>query len=430
MYLSIKQAIEKASGKAELRGWIYNKRVKGKIAFIVLRDGTGLLQCVLDASKLGEKTIKEIDALDREASVILQGTLKKDKRALSGVELHVLKVKIVSDAKNYPITKKEHGPAFLLDHRHLTLRSPKYAAIMRVKELLMEGARDFFRKKDFIEIFPPIIVSTATEGGSTLFDMNYFGEKAYLSQSAQFYLEVLCYSLDRVYALTPSFRAEKSRTTRHLTEYWHLETEASWYGMEENLKLQEDLVKAMVFNVLKKGKKDLMFLERDVSKLEKAVKGGFQRITYKEAINILNKKGIKMTYGKDFGAKEERALSKNTIRPIFITSYPKEARVFYMKEDPKNKKLVLSNDLLAPEGFGEIITGSVREDDYNRLLARIKEQGYNPKDYSWYLDLRKYGSVPHSGFGLGLERTLAWVCGLEHIRDAAAFPRLVDRKYP
>ncbi|RLG88262.1 MAG: asparagine--tRNA ligase, partial [Thermoprotei archaeon] len=319
---------------------------------------------------------------------------------------------------------------FLLDNRHLWIRSRKLTAVMKVKHTVLEAAREWLIENGWWEVTPPILTASACEGGATLFEVKYFEKKAYLSQSAQLYLEALIFPLGKVWSLTPSFRAEKSRTRRHLAEYWHLELEAAWFDMEDMMKVAEELISYIVARVLEERLKELEFLKRDVSKLETALHTPYPRITYTEAIERLKKKGFSIEWGEDLGADEERALTEDFNKPFFVTHFPKKIKAFYMKLDPSNPNVVLGFDLLAPEGYGEIIGGSQREDDYDKLIKRIDEENMNPDDYKWYLDLRRYGSVPHSGFGLGIERMVMWLCGLEHIRDAIPFPRFRGRIYP
>ncbi len=415
----------KVEDDVQLKGWVWNIRFGGGIVFIVLRDGTGTIQCIAKKEELGDK-FKELENLTRESSIIIRGSVKKDERAPNGYEVHCKDFDIVHVSEEFPIGKKEHGPAFLLDNRHLVLRSPRYAAIMRIKDSILHGAREWFRENGFTEVTPPIISGNSCEGGSTLFELNYFGKKAYLSQSAQLYLEALIFSLGKVYSITPSFRAEKSRTRRHLAEYWHIEAEEPWTTEEENEKIEENLVFHIIRKVLDERKRELSMF-RDPSTLERIQKP-FPRIKYSEVIDTLQKNGYDIEWGDDLGADEEYFISKKFDSPFFIQNFPKEAKAFYMKR--LDEKLVKCADMIAPEGYGEMIGGSERETDVDVLIKRLEEQGENVENYKWYLDLRRYGSVPHSGFGLGSERMVWWICKLDHIRDTIPFPRVINRYYP
>ncbi len=429
-YISIEKAFdEKMIGKnVALRGWIHRKFVVGGKIFIRLRDSTGVIQCVVDREIVGEEEFEEIDKVKRESTVIVKGRIKREPRAPGGFEVTVSHIKTVFKSDDFPIRGKE-GIEFLLDNRHLWLRATRMQNIMKIKHTVIKALRDYYIEHGWWEVTPPILTGTAVEGGATLFKVDYFGEPAYLSQSAQLYLEVLIYTLEKVWAITPSFRAEKSRTRRHLSEYYHFEVEAAWMNMDELIKITEDTIEYVVQRVLSEREKELVSLGRDVSALEK-IKKPFPKITYDEAIQRLQNKGFQIRWGEDLGADEEAALTRDFDKPFFITHFPKKIKAFYMKVDENNPNLVKGFDLLAPEGYGEIIGGSQREDDYEVLLNRIKEEGLDPKDYYWYLDLRKYGSVPHSGYGLGIERTVMWIAGLDHIRDAIPFPRFRERLKP
>jgi asparaginyl-tRNA synthetase len=352
----------------------------------------------------------------------------EDKRAPGGFEIRANGFKIVGTAVPFPITEYQ-SEELLLDNRHLWIRSREQNAVMKIKATAMEGARDWLRKNDFIEVTPPIFTTNACEGGVTLFKLDYFGREAYLSQSAQMYLEALIFALERVYSLTPSFRAEKSRTPRHLTEYWHLELEEAWVENEGNMEIQEQLTTAMVKRVLDDRKEELELLKRDIDPLRSVIPP-FKRMRYSQVIDQLKSQGFEIEYGSDLGAAEERAVTASETVPVFVTNFSKECKAFYMKEDPEDSKTYKCADLLAPEGYGEIIGGSERETDLNLLVERLEAQGIPMESYQWYLDLRRYGSVPHSGFGLGLERVVRWICGFEHIRDVIPFPRTVARTYP
>lgn len=412
-----------------IRGWIYRRSVVGKKAFVRIRDSTGVIQVVVDASKTSEKTVDELRNIGLEASVIACGVVKKSERAPGGYELDADLFNIVNYSRDFPI-KGGEGVEYLLDNRHLWIRSPKYAKIFKVKHTVLKAGREYFTTNNWWEVTPPIITASACEGGATLFPVDYFGTTTYLSQSAQLYLEALVYVLEKVWSLTVSFRAEKSRTRRHLAEYWHLEPEAAWYDMDDMMKVAEELVSYIVEKVLEERRSELVDLGRNLEILKKATTTPYPRIKYDEAIEILQKKGLGVKWGDDLGADEERVLTMEFETPFFITHFPKNIKSFYMKIDRSRPDVVLGFDLLAPEGYGEIIGGGEREDDYDTLYKRIIEQGFNPDNYKWYLDLRRYGSVPHSGFGLGIERAVMWICGLDHIRETTPFPRFRERVYP
>ncbi|MEW5761063.1 MAG: asparagine--tRNA ligase [Candidatus Thermoplasmatota archaeon] len=417
-------ALEKKNVK--VRGWIYRKRSSGKIIFIILRDNSGIIQCTVEKDlcegfELADKALIE-------SSVCVYGVVNKDDRAPGGFELRAEKFELIGSADVFPITE-DKSEEHLLNNRHLWIRARDITNLMKIKATVLKASRDWFNENGFYEVTPPIITSNACEGGSTLFKFDYFGMNAYLSQSAQLYLEALIYSLEKVWSLTPSFRAEKSRTTRHLAEYWHLEEEAAWTDNEENMRIQEELVSYICQAVAKERKEELNSFGRKKEELEK-ISPPFKRLTYSQAIDILKKKGYEILWGSDFGAKEERELTIDEDKPVFIMNYPKEIKAFYMKENPEDKKTYLCSDLLAPEGFGEIIGGSERETSVDKLIERLKEQNANMNEYEWYIDLRKYGSIPHSGFGLGIERLVRWLGKVEHIRDTIPFPRTINRAYP
>ena len=414
---------------ARVRGWVYRHRDLGKRVFVVLRDSEGILQLVASKGFSPPEVIEEARKASIESSVIAEGVVKKDPRAPGGVELRLTGFRIVQRAEDFPI-KGGEGVDYLLDIRHLWVRSRRLTSMWRLRHKAFHVFREFFAERGYWEISPPMLTRAAVEGGATLFEVNFFGKKAYLTQSAQFYLEVLIFSLERVWTLAPSFRAERSRTRRHLYEYWHLEAEAAWERMEGMMRLVEDLVAHSVKSLLDKAQEELELLGRDVEKLEPSTKPPYPRVTYEEAIRMLQRKGVNISYGDDLGADEERVLTEEFETPFFITHFPLELKSFYMKPDPQNPSLALAFDLLAPEGVGEIVGGSEREDDYEALRSRIEERGYNVEDYQWYLDMRRYGSVPHSGFGLGVERFLMWIGGMDHIRDTIPFPRFRDRIYP
>ncbi len=414
------------NSRVAVRGWIYRKFALGGKIFVRVRDSTGVIQCVVDASRVSNEVYSSIEKAKIESSIIIEGVLRREKRAPGGFEILVDNAKVVSYSEDFPI-KGGEGIEFLLDKRHLWIRSRKLTCIMKIKHTVLKALREYFVENGWWEVTPPIITASAVEGGATLFKIDYFGEPAYLSQSAQLYLESLVYSLEKVWSITTSFRAEKSRTRRHLSEYTHFEVEAAWMDMEDMMKIAEESISYTISRVLEERRKELEILGRDVSMLEK-VKPPFPRMTYTEAIEVLRKNGVDIEWGEDFGADEESVLSKKFDKPFFITHFPKKIKAFYMKVSDENPEVVLGFDMLAPEGYGEIIGGSQREDDYNKLLNRIIEEGLNPKDYEWYLDLRKYGSIPHSGFGIGIERLVMWIAGLDHIRDATPFPRFRGRR--
>ena len=428
-WVYINQLVEYEGREVELRGWVYHRRSSGRIHFLVIRDGTGLCQCVIFQPGVSPEVFELADHIPLESSVIVRGKVRADKRAPGGYELGVAELEVVHQAEEYPIQPKEHGVDFLLRHRHLWLRSPRQNAIMRIRHQVIKAIRDFFDRRGFVLLDAPVFTPSACEGTTTLFEVNYFGEPAYLTQSGQLYMEAGAMALGKVYCFGPTFRAEKSKTRRHLTEFWMVEPEVAWYHLEDIMELAEDLVVYIVEQVLEQRKEELKRLERDTSPLEE-VKKPFPRISYDQALKILKEKGAEIEWGKDFGGDEETLLSQNFSRPVMIHRYPAGCKAFYMARDPKNPRLALCVDMLASEGYGEIIGGGEREWDYQRLLERIEEHNLPGQAFGWYLDLRRYGSVPHSGFGLGIERTVAWLCGIHHIRETIPFPRMLERIYP
>lgn len=428
MFISIQDAIEKGKGNVLLRGWVYRERKSNVKAFIVLRDHSNIIQCVVDKEKVKEDVWKSAEQVIIESSIIIEGEIKKDERAPTGYEVHVSDLKIIHIADRFPITK-DQSTEFLLDVRHLWIRSRELTNVWKVKAQVLKAVREFYEKEKYYEVTPPIITGSSCEGGSTLFEIKYFQDKAFLSQSAQLYLEAMIFSLEKVWALTPSFRAEPSKTNRHLTEYWHLEGETAWQGFEELLNHEEALISHICQHVAKHCKQELKILGRDPKDLEK-IKPPFPRVTYDEALEILKKDGMNIEWGKDLRTLEEEQLMKHFDKPLMVTRYPKEIKAFYMKDDPENPKVVLCCDVLAPEGYGEIIGSSERETDVNVLIKKLKAQGENVENYNWYLDLRRFGSVQHSGYGLGTERIVRWLCKLETIRDAIPFPRTIKRMTP
>ncbi len=423
--------LEKFKNKeVTLRGWVYNLRSSGKIAFWQLRDGSGFIQCIVEKSTVGDEKWEEVLKVTIESSVEVAGRVSEHPKKKGEFELVVSDFKVFQIAEEYPIGKKEHGPEFLLDRRHLWLRSNRQWAIQRVRDSLIRATCDWMRDNDFVKIDSPILTPAACEGTSTLFEVEYFDlGKAYLSQSGQLYLEAAIASLGRVYDFGPTFRAEKSKTRRHLTEFWMMDAEAAFVDHEGSMKIQEELISYMVARVLKENLKELEILEREIEPLKK-IKPPFYRITHSKVVKKLRGMGSKIGEMDDLGGDDETKFSKEYDKPVFVEKYPAEVKAFYMKRDSENSKLALCSDLLAPEGYGEIIGGSQREDDYDELLKRIKEYKLPLEAFEWYLDLRKYGSVPHSGFGLGLERIVVWVCGLKHVRETIPFPRMINRMKP
>ena len=413
-----------------LRGWLYNKRSSGKVRFLLIRDGTGIIQSVVVKNEVTPEAFSATDILTLESSLEVSGMVHADARAPGGHELQVSDMRVIQVAEEYPISPKEHGPSFLLDHRHLWLRSSKQHAILRIRSHIIQEAQAYLNREGFVLFDAPILTPTSCEGTSTLFETDYFyGEKAYLSQSGQLYAEAGAMAFGKVYTLGPTFRAEKSKTRRHLTEFWMLEPEVAFAELEDILLLAEDLVTHLVHSVLTNRSEELKVLDRDLTKLQSVVQP-FPRITYEEALDLLREKGISHQWGDDFGASQDTIISEQFDRPVMITHYPLQTKAFYMKSDPLKPDLALCVDVLAPEGYGEIIGGSQREDDYDKLLERLVQHNLPRESFEWYLDLRRYGSVPHSGFGLGIERTIGWICGIKHLREAIPFPRLLQRIYP
>jgi asparaginyl-tRNA synthetase len=410
-------------------GWVYNTRSSGKVAFVLVRDGTGIMQCVVAKADVDEPTFELVRHLTQESSLSITGTIHAEERAPGGYEMHVQKIDVHQQAIDYPITPKDHGVDFLMSNRHLWLRSKRQWAIMRIRATIIKSVRDFLDDNGFLLMDAPILSANACEGSSTLFSTDYFGTPAYLSQSGQLYNEATAMAFGKVYCFGPAFRAEKSKTRRHLTEFWMVEPEMAYCDWSQNCDVQEQFVTYIVQQVLEKRKEELAIIERDVAPLEK-IATPFPRISYDEAVVLLQKAGSPIQWGDDFGGDEETLISNQFERPVFVHSYPKSFKAFYMKTNPANRQTVLCADLLAPEGYGEIIGGGQREDDYDVLLQRVHEEGLSEADYQWYLDLRKYGSVPHSGFGLGIERTVAWICKLPHVRETVPFPRLLEKIYP
>jgi len=427
--MTVNKLSEHVGKEVVIKGWLYNKRSKGKIHFLLVRDGTGIVQCVMSKGAVPDDMFELGDKITQESSLIVTGKVRKDDRAQGGYELELSKVELIQMAKDYPIALQEHGPDFLLNNRHLWLRSRKQHAIMRVRHATIKAIRDFFDSRDFVLIDAPIFTPAACEGTSTLFEVKYFDDKAYLTQSGQLYGEAAAMAHRKIYVFGPTFRAEKSKTRRHLTEFWMVEPEIAFIDLDGIMDLAEEFVEYIVGFVLETRKEELKVLERDLSKLE-CVKRPFPRMTYDEALEKVNKAGAKMNRGEDFGAPQEAALGAMSDRPVMVHRWPAEIKAFYMKRDPKNPNLSLGVDMIAPDGYGEIIGGAQREDDLDTMLKRIKENNLPQEAFEWYLDLRRYGTVPHGGFGLGVERTVAWLCGIEHLRETIPFPRMLYRIYP
>jgi asparaginyl-tRNA synthetase len=412
-----------------VRGWVQTTRTHGKVAFVVIRDGSGVLQCVVVKKEVPEPVWELLHALTQEASVEITGAVRADARAPSGFELSTEQLVLIGASEEYPIQPKEHGVDFLLDHRHLWLRSSQQRAIMRVRSEVEQAIHDFYYDRGFVRVDTPILTGAIGEGGAGLFEVEYFEEQAYLAQTGQLYAEAAAAALGKVYCFGPTFRAEKSKTRRHLTEFWMCEPEVAWADSDANMKLQEEFVAYLVQRALERCGEELKQLERDTAPLER-VQPPFPRLEYTEAVRLLQEKGHELEWGDDLGAPDETVLGDMHDRPVFVMNYPKVAKAFYMKENPADPRTVLCDDLIAPEGYGEIIGGSQREDDHDKLLERIREEGLPEASYRWYLELRKYGTFPHSGFGLGLERTVAWITGRPHIREMIGFPRMLNRLYP
>jgi asparaginyl-tRNA synthetase len=428
-YSEVRGLSEHTGGTVTVRGWVQTTRGHGKVGFIVARDGTGLVQCVLVQKQVEPEVWERFQSLTQETSIHVTGTVQAEARAPGGYELGVTGLEVIGTSDEYPIQPKEHGVDFLLDHRHLWLRSQQQRAIMRVRAEVMQAIHDFFYDRGFTRVDTPILTGAIGEGGAGLFEVEYFEETAYLAQTGQLYVEAAAAALGKVYTFGPTFRAEKSKTRRHLTEFWMVEPEVAWADSEANMRLQEEFVAYIVGRAVERCAEELKVLERDTTPLER-VQAPFPRLDYTDAIRILKEKGSEIEWGDDLGAPDETILGDMHDRPVFIMNYPKEAKAFYMKENPADPRTVLCNDLIAPEGYGEIIGGSQREDDHDRLRARIREEGLPEEPYRWYLELRRYGSFPHSGFGLGAERTIAWITGRPHIREMIAFPRMLNRLYP
>ncbi|BAK94968.1 asparagine--tRNA ligase [Tetragenococcus halophilus] len=415
----------------KIGAWVANKRSSGKIAFLQLRDGTAYFQSVVVKNDVSEEIFHLAKELPQETSIWVTGEIREDSRSKFGYELGVQDIEVVGESHDYPITPKEHGTEFLMDHRHLWLRSSKQHAIMQVRNEIIRATYEFFNDRHFTKVDPPILTGSAPEGTTDLFETNYFDQKAYLSQSGQLYMEAAAMAFGKVFSFGPTFRAEKSKTRRHLIEFWMMEPEMAFMHQEESLDIQEEYVAFLVQSLLDNCDYALHVLERDRSVLEKYTKLPYPRISYDDAVSMLKENGFEdIEWGEDFGAPHETFIANSFDQPVFILNYPKDTKPFYMKSHPTRDDVVICADLIAPEGYGEIIGGSERATDYNYLLEQIRNYGLDENEYSWYLDLRRYGSVPHTGFGLGLERAVTWLAGIEHVREAIPFPRLLNRIYP
>ncbi len=428
-HVYIQDIAEHVEQEVTLKGWLYNKTDKGKLRFLLLRDGTGVIQTVVFQKNVSPEVFQATDTLTQESSLVVTGTIRKDERALGGFEMDVRNLEVIQVADSYPISPKEHGTSFLMDNRHLWLRSARQHSILRIRSEIIKACRDFLDDGGFTLVDTPIITPAACEGTTTLFGLDYFEEKAYLTQSGQLYNEAACMSVGKTYCFGPTFRAEKSKTRRHLTEFWMIEPEVAFADLDDIMDLAQEYLCAIVQRVLTERREELKVLERDIAVLEK-VQSPFPRISYHEAFDILEKEGTQTPRGSDFGGTDETIISSQFDRPVIVHRYPATIKAFYMQPDGENPELALCMDILAPEGYGEIIGGSQRIHDYDLLSERIEEHHLPREAFQWYLDLRKYGSVPHSGFGMGVERVVAWICGIDHVRETIAFPRMLHRMYP
>ncbi len=420
---------DSSTGKEfNIRGWVYRIRTSGKLVFVILRDASSIIQCVAKSDNFNETDFKIISSLTIESSVSFSGELKKDERAVTGYEMNIKSFTIYQRNDSFPVSK-DISEEFELDNRHLWIRSREFNAILKIRSTIFKAFREFYDNGGYYEVQPPIMVSTATEGGSTLFSVPFFGEKAYLTQSSQFYLETFIFSLEKVYTITPSFRAEKSRTWRHLTEYWHAEGEVAWINNQQMMDIEEKMLHFIVKKTIEENSEELKILGRDIEILKESMKP-FRRIPYRELIEMSESLGMPLKYGDDLGADEERQIMSNFKTPIFVTDFPASLKTFYHQPNPAKPDEILCHDLLAPEGYGEILGGGERIWDYDLLKKRINDNGLKEEDYYWYLDLRKYGSVPHSGFGLGMDRLAMWIMHLDKITGAIAYPRTIRRLRP
>jgi len=429
-FISVQDAIKKGKGRVSVRGWIYRERKSNKFMFLVLRDSTNIIQCILEKSEVSDKKWEEAGKLLIESSIEITGEVYKEKRAPTGYEIKIKDINVIHYADPYPITK-DQSTEFLADNRHLWIRSRKMTSILKIRSTVFGAIHEFFRKKNYYEFHSPIIIPGGAEEGPTLFEINYFNQKMYLTQTWQLYAEAAMFSLEKIYTISPSFRAEKSKTSRHLTEYWHAEVEVAWINLFELLDLAECLVKHVLAKVLKENQEELKILNRDIKNLQPSLKKKFPRITYSDALKLLKeKKKIDVEWGKDLRTIEEERLMELYDTPLFVTHYPKEEMAFYKPRDPNNPEIAVCFDMIAPEGNGELIGGSERDMDLNELIVTLKKKGEKIEDYGYYLDTRKYGSIPHAGFGMGVERLVKWICGLDNIKDAIGFPRTMARSNP
>ncbi len=429
MRVYISDLKEHVGKTVKLKGWVYNHRSSGKIKFLLLRDGTGICQCVYFRGECSEDSLTEFEKLSQEACVEVEGVVREEKRSPGGFEISARELKLLAPSENYPISPKEHGTDFLMNNRHLWMRSKRQHAILRIRAEIVAAIRDFFDGRGFTLTDAPIFTPSACEGTSTLFETQYFDEKAYLSQSGQLYMEATAAALGKVYCFGPTFRAEKSKTRRHLIEFWMVEPEVAFNDLYDNMELAEQFVEYVVQRTVKNRAEELASIERNVDALSKVI-APFPRLHYREAVEMILKENPEFKDGDDFGATDETIVSSKFDQPVFVHHYPSAIKAFYMKEDPSEEGYSMSCDLLATEGYGEIIGGGQREDSYDILVKKIAEHGLNQKDFEWYLDLRRYGTFQHAGFGLGVERTVAWICGIQHVRETIPFPRLYGRSYP
>lgn len=428
-HVYIQDIAEHVEKEVTLKGWLYNKTDKGKLRFLLIRDGTGVIQTVVFQKNVTPEVFQATDTLTQESSLVVTGTIRQDERALGGFEMDVRDLEVIQVADSYPISPKEHGTSFLMDNRHLWLRSARQHSILRIRSEIIKACRDFLDDRGFTLVDTPIITPAACEGTTTLFGLDYFGDKAYLTQSGQLYNEAACMSVGKTYCFGPTFRAEKSKTRRHLMEFWMIEPEVAFADLDDIMDLAEEYLCSIVQRVLAERTEELQVLERDTTLLEK-VQSPFPRISYHKAFDILEKEGTQTPRGSDFGGTDETIISRQFDRPVIVHRYPTTIKAFYMQPDGEDPELALCMDILAPEGYGEIIGGSQRIHDYDLLSERIEEHHLPREAFQWYLDLRKYGSVPHSGFGMGVERVVAWICGIDHVRETIAFPRMLNRMYP
>ena len=429
MHVYVEDVDRHVGEPVQIRGWLYHRTDKGKLRFLLVRDGTGTIQAVIFKKNVPPEVFEAADTVTQESSIEVTGTVRRDDRAPGGFELDGTDLRVIQLADEYPITPKEHGTAFLMENRHLWLRSSRQHAILLVRHEIIRAVRDFFDDRGFILVDTPILTPAACEGTTTLFEIDYFGEKAYLSQSGQLYNEAACMSVGKTYCFGPTFRAEKSKTRRHLMEFWMVEPEVAFAELDDIMRLGEDLVSSIVERVLDRRREELKVLERDTTLLEK-IRPPFPRLTYREAFDLLEKEGTQTPRGSDFGGGDETVLSSRFERPLIVHRYPAAVKAFYMQPDAEDPSLALCMDMLAPEGYGEIIGGSQRIHDHELLLQRLRESHLPQEAFQWYLDLRRYGSVPHSGFGMGIERVVAWICKLDHVRETIPFPRMLYRMYP